>query len=77
MGKKSETNSDPFFKPRFLRNLGFKIMDRFGVYFTSFAFFKYHQANLTYGWDVKNQKSLLTYVLTGLDEHLRARIEQK
>ena len=77
VGKKSETNSAPFFKPRFLRDLGFKIMDSFGQYFTSFAFFKYDQPNPTYRWDVKNQKNLLTYVRTGLDEYLRARIEQK
>ena len=53
------------------------MMDSFGVYFTSFAFFKYDQQNPTYGWDVKNLKSLLTYVRAGLDEYLRARIEQK
>ena len=30
VGKKSETNSAQFFKPRFLRLSGFKIMDSFG-----------------------------------------------
>ena len=42
------------FKPKLLSDLGFKIMDGFGQYFTSFAFFKYDHANTTYGWDVKN-----------------------
>ena len=67
----------PVFQCRFFSKLGFKIMDSFVQYFTSFAFFKYDQPNPTYGWDVKNLKSLLTYVRTGLDEYLRARIEQK
>ena len=72
--------SDKFrqiFQTGFLLQSGFKITDSFGQYFTSFAFFKYDQPNPTYGWDVKNQKSLLTHVRTGLDEYLRARIEQK
>ena len=38
---------------RFLPQLGFKIMDSFGVYLTSFAFFQYDEQNPTYGWDLK------------------------
>ena len=57
VGKKSETNLDTFFQTQFLRLSGFKIMDSFGQYFTSFAFFKCDHPNPTYGLDVKIKKS--------------------
>ena len=52
-GVKVSDKLSQIFQYRFLRQSGFKRMDSFRAYFTSFAFFQYDQLNPTYGWDVK------------------------